>query len=347
MVLEVLLAVWIGAGAQAVASPRSDETLVTLHPALPDTLTAAEVHRLGLFTDVADLDRVWFTAPIDGGVRAHLDLLPGTEPRRRERRLTRDHWREMQVRTAQVLAGEDPVPVRADTMGATAAGDTLAAGQAWPEVPWTNPAPESVLPAEEVAEAQYPTLGDRWLLQVGLGYQRNLTSYREFFTDQGILSLVFARPLSDHFIPYASFELGFGDLQRDFEAITGDGRANTYSITAGALGNTGLGRSTRLYGGAAGGYFIRSMQWSGFYRDPETGEESDGHVQEMGDWGLSLRAGVLLQRSHPRKARFLDFGLGVTLCPADSWEYRTDEQQFIGGDRDMWLILAIRYWDTL
>ncbi len=214
----------------------------------------------------------------------------------------------------------------------------------WPEIPVPPQIPES---SRSQLEENYPELNQRWLMQVGAGWQHNVSPQKKFFTDMVQLNLVVGKPISEHLLPIFSCELGFGGLQESLEQMTSEGRSTVLGFTLGMLGSIDFSERHRGYLSLGGGYFTRSMLWGERYRDPETDETSGGDTITMGDWGLSLRTGFLFQLSHGTKARFVDLGVGLQISPADKLEFQDDENILVGSNDDAWLTITLRFWDTL
>lgn len=330
----------------AAAEP-SSATLVRLHPDLPDTLAGAEITRLGLVSADQQAGRLWFNAALWGGFVANLELVTETGSWwRLERSLSRPQWFHLQERTADIMAGRPPgsLAFRLDIPPAVQP-DTLAGPPLWPEVP--VPPEQFQVSAKRRRVPGYPQLAGEWLILAGLGYQRNVSSYREFFTGMGMISIGFAHPVNEWLAPLLTVEVGFGDLPRDFEEVAGDGRAQTFSFGLGLLGNAQLGRTTRWYAGCSGGYFLRSLQWGGYFQDPQGGTVPVTYIEEMGDWGFTLRTGLMFQKAHVSQPRFLDIGVSLAVCPAPGWRFSNDEVEFVGGDQDLWFAVTVKLWDGL
>ena len=337
--------------AAAADDPVAGHRLVRLHADLPDTLDGTRVWELGLFDDVPAIDHVWFEAEPWGGVRAVIALERRAHGARLQRSLSPERWDQLRQQVAAGLAmgsaAETPTAdALTDTMPdpLSSAPSTLWPDyRTWPEVP-VPPTVKIDQPQPEAAPERYPPLGDKWLLQVGLGYQRNISSYRTFFSDQGQLNLAFARPLSQHLLFYLGVDVGFGDLQNDFEQIAGDGRGNNFGLGVGLMLRATVGRRTGFYIGGAGGYYVRSMTWgSPIYGDWDV----NSYARNLEDPGFVLRAGLLLQQAHSERARFIDIGVSLQTTGAEGLHYWQDDRHFIGRDRDLWIALAVRFWDTI
>jgi hypothetical protein len=215
----------------------------------------------------------------------------------------------------------------------------------WPEVPLPPKRARRRVPAD-TTRARYQELSGRWYLLLEAGYKRDVTDFREFFTDQGMFAVKWGR-MFGRVMPFFGMEIGFGDLQDDFEELAGNGRGNTYNFELGLLIRQPLGRRTQFYVSGAYGYFIRSMQWGGpFYG--YYGTYSNGYVLEQQDWGVGLRAGIQLQRRHRRKARFWDLGVSVQTSPAQTWRFPEDAAHpFEAGGHDTWVTLSLRFGEGL
>jgi hypothetical protein len=308
----------------AIASAQGD---VRLHPDLPDVLDRAWLDRLAVFPDASS---VRFTRAAWGGVVAILD-----ETRQRE--LADSEWNDLRARAVAVLAGQTllpPVPLPAPSGGL----------HAWPEVPLSSAA---IAAPPRRAPAGYPALAGRWQALLEAGVRSDVTSFDEFFTPMGTIGVGFAYPVTNRLAALLNFSAGFGNMRSDFEASFGDGRANTFAFNLGVLMRQPLSQRASFYLEADGGYYIRSLMWGGAFYDPVSGEVTDGLVLEQQDWGGGLRAGLLLQRKHPDKPRFLDIGVSLQTTPADRWDFWTPEQRFVADDRDTWVSLTFRFWDAI
>jgi len=213
----------------------------------------------------------------------------------------------------------------------------------WPEIPIPPQPQKGLHQPDEI----YPDLDKRWLMQVGGGWQHNVGPQKEFFTDMVQLNLAVGKPVTEHLLPFVSCELGFGGLEESLEKMTGEGRATSLGVKAGLLGSLDLTKRHRYYASVAAGYFSRSMLWGETYRDPETGESSNGETITMGHWGISLRTGFLFQLSHGTKTRFVDLGVGLQLSPADKLLFQGIGNTMTGSEEDAWLTITLRFWDTL
>jgi hypothetical protein len=277
----------------------------------------------------------------------------------RERNVPRDQWRAYRVRADAVLSGHPLPATGAAAVGAksteaassgslSADGDTIRFAEdrlrVWPEVPVPPGIPA---PPVEKREPRYPSVGGRWVTLLEAGYQRNFSSFRDFFTDMLTFGVYFGKTLSDHIMPYFAFDVGFGDITDDMEKIAGDGRANTYNFSLGVLVRAEAGRRSALYLSGAGGYFVRSLQWGGAYEDPLTGRVSEGFVLEQQNFGVAVRAGIQFQTDHPRRLRAWDLGITLRMTPAERWAFAYEDTQVFGDLRDTWVALTIRFWDTI
>jgi hypothetical protein len=374
----------IGAGSAGLAA---DQDPVPLHPAVGDTLEAAEAERFGLFGDVDGLESaVFFPAPW-GGYLARLQLAPARETVWRERNVPSQTWRSWQTRIEGILAGttvpeatgetpgdpgvaaaavadpaadppavnEEPPPsgpfVSPDAVAADSAAVVLPGHRArikvWPEVP-LPPQRARVVRADSVLLG-YPELSGRWFVLLEGGYRRNISDFSNYFTDMGVLALTWGR-MFGRLMPFFAMEVGFGDIDDDFEAISGDGRSNVYNFALGLLARQPISRSLQLYGSGAFGYFIRSLQWSPL-SPIEFGAFPNGFVLEQQDFGGAFRFGLLWQRKTAAKPRFFDIGVGLQTTPADEWAFKGPEDdspiRIRAADRDTWITVSIRYGDSL
>ncbi len=341
--LQMKLKLWI-LGVMLVAVSARAESVVPLHPDLPDTLDTELVSRLALFPDLSGVTSVWFERGAWGGILAHLETRDGYLAKELERTVPRSRWLEMKQRGLSLLAGganSQEVPLATlDSLR-----DSPRGIKAWPEVP-VRKSRQSELKATEV-ETRYPSVTGEWLVFGGVGYQHNVSSYGDFMSDMAVFQLGFARALTDNILPCAGFTAGFGDLDSDYEDLVGDGRANNYSAMAGLLFRAPVNFRTSLYLEGEAGYFTRVMQWGEAFYDPATGETLAGNVRESGDWGYSVKLGVMLQTSHSRKARFLDFNLGLMWGHAEDWNDVGDEVRFTAEGDDVWLLATFRFWDPI
>ena len=309
----------------AVASAQSD---VRLHPELPEVLDRTWLERLAIFPEAS---RAHFTRAAWGGIVVVLDET-------RLRALPDSEWQALRARAAAVLAGE--VPAATTTPPPPAAG----ALRAWPEVPLSATA---ILAPPPQTPAGYPALAGRWQAVLEAGVRSNVTSFDEFFTPMGTIGVGFGYPFANRLAALLNFAAGFGDMRGDFEESFGDGRANTFAFNLGLVLRQPLSRRTSFYVEADGGYYIRSLMWGGVFLDPVTGEVSEGAVLEQQAWGGGVRAGLLLQREHPDKPRFLDIGVSLQTSQAELWDFWTEEQRFTADERDTWVSLTVRFWDAI
>jgi len=314
--------------------------VVPLHPDLPDTLTEPELSALNLFPDQPGLLSAWFEKAAWGGVMAHLEIRLGQSQKNTERSIPRFRWLEMQKCGAALVAG-NPTSFKDNPVSR----DSSRVLKAWPEIPARN----RKLPPELAAELdqQCPNVAGRWLVSGGLGYQHNITSYSEFFTDMVFFQLGFAHALTQNIMPYGGFTAGFGDLDPDYEDLVGDGHGSNYSVMGGLMFRAPVSRRTSLYVSGQGGYYRHSLQWGGVFEDPETGSLIQGHAREFGDWGYALQLGVQLQKSHKRKARFMDFNIGVMWGEVERWDDGSSDVRFTAEGDNAWLMLMFRFWDQI
>ncbi len=215
----------------------------------------------------------------------------------------------------------------------------------WPEVAARN----RDLPPELAADSgpQYPKVAGRWLVSGGLGYQHNVSSYSEFFTDMVVFQLNFAHAVTNYIMPYAGITAGFGDLDSDYENLFGDGHGSNYSAMAGLMVMAPVSRRGSIYLSGQGGYFRRSLQWGGIFEDPQSGDQVHGRARETGDWGFGVQVGFLRQKSHARKARFFDFGMGLMWGEVERWDDSAAGVHFIAEGDDAWLVFMFRFWDQI
>jgi hypothetical protein len=301
---------------------------VPLHPDLPVVLDRGWLERLEVFPDATSAR---FARTAWGGMVAILD-------EDRLRMLPDSEWVALRARAAAVVAGGAVPPAPAPAPAVI--GDL----RAWPEVPLDAAA---VAAPPRQAPAGYPALAGRWQALIEAGVRSNVTSFDEFFTPMGTIGVGFGYPFTNHAAALLNFAAGFGNMRGDFEESFGDGRANTFSFNLGLLTRQPVSRRTSLYAEVDGGYYIRSLMWGGAFYNQTTGEVNDGLVLEQQNWGVGVRAGVLLQRAHPDKPRFVDIGLSLQTSRADRWDFWTDEQRFTADERDTWLSLTVRFWDAI
>jgi hypothetical protein len=370
---------WLGIALLLAApcSGGSRRATVPLNSSLPDTLTAADAERFGLYADVSGLSRFWFVPAPWGGYTVVLETIADGRVRVRERNVPRARWRQLQARVERVLEGAHPAseplsqaPAWTDSAlhreprlrspagnpapeagGHEAGTDTTTAPRTphrirvWPEVP-LPPARAATRP-DRAAKSLYPGFADRWLTLLEAGYRHPISSFDAFFTGMAQFGLAFARTFGERFIPYGSFTIGFGDIKRDFEDIAGEGRSNVYSFALGTILRQPVGRKTFAYAGVEGGFYARLLQWGGLFQDPFTGRTTDGYVLEQQDFGWSVRLGIALQRPNTEKVRVWDLGIAYQTSPAERWAYHSDGKSFLGDGRDAWLVISLRFWDTL
>jgi len=323
----------------------SEQVAVPLHVDLPDTLNSDQVSRLELFPDLTGVTAVWFEREAWGGIIAHILLCGDSKVKELERSIPPERWLKMQKSGAIVAAGGSPPSPRnlpEDVLWADPSSDQ---NRAWPEVPARNrELPEEL---QKKSGPRYPSLAGRWLVSGAVGYQHNVSSFKEYFTDMGVFHLAAARALNNNVIPFVGFTVGLGDLDADYEELVGDGRANNYSAMAGLMLRAPLSQCTSLYVASQGGFFGRSMQWGGIFTDPETGDPVDGHIRESGGWGFAVQMGLWRQKSHSRKARFFDFNVGLMWGEADPWQDTGTDVQFSAEGNDTWLMFTFRFWDQI
>ncbi len=323
------------------------QTVVPLHADMPDTLNAQQVSRLELFPDLTGVDSVWFEREAWGGIIAHIKLHWKYLEKNQERSVPSDRWLEMRQAAVAVLAGEDPEPSRFLQDEELYDEQNIPQPvQAWPEFPVRNRTLPEELRAEN-AGPHYPSMGGQWLVNGGVGYQHNISSYGEYFTDMAVFHLGFARALSNNIIPCGGFTVGLGDLTSEYENLVGDGRGSNYSAMVGVMLRAPTSRKTSVYAAGQGGYFRRSMQWGGLFTDPETGDRVDGYARESGGWGFSAQLGLLRQKSHASKARYFDFNIGLMWGEADPWQDIGPDAQFSASGNDTWLMFTFRFWDQI
>lgn len=300
---------------------------VPLRPGLPVELDAGWLQRLQIFPQA---ETVRFERAPWGGMVAVIDDTT-------LRAFTDSEWAALQARADSALTGGTVVPWP---------GPPPVTGglHAWPEIPLADTAIAAPPPQ---APAGYPPLSGRWQALLEAGVRDNVTSFDQFFTPMGTVGVGFGYPFSNHAAALLNFAAGFGDMRGDFEESFGDGRANTFAFDLGLLLRQPFSPRASFYVEVDGGYYIRSLMWGGVFYDPISGEYANGLVLEQQNWGGGLRAGVLLQRAHPNKPRFLDVGLGVQTTAADPWDFGTDTRRFTADGRDTWVSLTVRFWDAI
>ena len=355
----VLLLAWT---ATAAWPPPPEEPAVLLHPRLPEVIEGDWLDRLDPFPEVEGLQRARFGLAAWGGVLVRLEIDDPDAPgglRILVRNLPREHWDGLQERAAAILAGEEPPPPPVYPLdrtspfamveehdpetGLSVLRDPLGAVRSWPEAPPPPAAP----PRDLLLEAgQVPWRG-RWLTVVDAGVRMNVTRFNTFFTPMGQIGIAFGRGLSSRLVSLLGFYAGFGDMRSSFEDVFGDGRANAFGFTLAALARQDVSERHALYVEAGGGYHIRSLYWDGIYQDPYTGLYYRGSVLEQQDWGWQLRVGWMRGRDHATRPRALDVGFSVQSSAAERWDFLRAGQSFFGTDRDIWLVLSVRFWDGL
>ncbi len=324
---------------------------VRIHEAVGDTLDAAEAASFGLFADEPGLrDVVLLPAPW-GGYLARLRLATAAGPVVRERNVTTASLREWRARIDAVLGGAAAAPAGADSLGAppdslrppVAASDRV---KVWPEAPpppARAPRPAARLDAERGGGGARAAKASRWLLGAGLGYRHCLTDYRDFFTDQGLFEVVVSHRLTPSLAPWFAFQVGFGDIQDDFEELSEDGRSALYALELGLTARTRWGERSWLYAGAGGGYYMRSLRWGGELFISSEGYLTSGTLAwELRNWGFSLRTGfqAVLGARGPRERaidvqlRYDDYG-SAELSP-----FGPDHELYAAG-RDRWIALSV------
>jgi hypothetical protein len=357
-------------------SAESAPATVVLHPAVGDTLDAREAARFGLFGGVRDLRWVVFVPAPWGGYLARIQAVTDTGVVIRERNVSSQTWRTLRDRVEDVLAGRPPVELEPESLlfgpftdpfpGPPAPEPVLAppdsSGAALQELPDESTEqlrvwPEAPLPAilsrralaDSVAMG-YPRISGRWFVMLEAGYKHNISDFREYFTDQGLFAVSWGR-MFGRVMPFLAIEVGFGDIRKQFEEISGDGRANTYNFSLGLQLRQPMSKRTHVYVSAAYGYFIRSLNWGGIFVNPERGTVTDGYVLEQQDWGRSFRLGVQFWRKGRPKPRFWDVGIGYQTSRADAWNFVDDldnPTRFLSADgNDTWLILSVRFGDAI
>lgn len=338
------------------------ELVVPLHPRLPETLERDWLDRLGLFPDMPGLQRVRFSQAVWGGLLVRLEIddqLAAGGSKILVRNLTRDHWDTLQERAAAILAGEDPPPLPLDPYarrlrpelapGSDRLPDEAVVSDPWPPIrAWPEtPPPPAALPRDLQFDLGPVSWQGRWLALIDVGARVNVTGFNSFFTPMGQVGISFGRGLGSRLVPMVGFYAGFGDMRRDFEAVYGDGRSNAFGFSLAGLWRQEVSDRHALYLETGGGYHIRSLYWGGIFYDMRTGQYIRGQVLEQQNWGWHLRVGWLRDRPHPKRPRLLDIGFGVQSTMAERWAFRHEDMVFTGADRDVWLVLSVRFWDGL
>jgi len=352
----------------ALAVQDSAPAPVALHEAVGDTLNAGEARRFGLFQELPTLQYALFLPAPWGGYLAHLYLNTDAGPVRRERNVPVDTWQAWQAQVAGIVDGRIPrgtvwtdglpppptEPAPRPVLPVITPGDSSATApiepptriRVWPEVPLPPFTPRSAFRDSVVAASQFRPLSGHWYLMLEAGYKQDVTDFSEFFPGLGLIGITWGF-MVDRIMPFFSMEIGFGDIKDDFEELSGDGRANTYSFSAGALLRQKLSRRTSFYVSGSYGYFIRSLQWGGFFYDPFYNTYTEGYVLEQQDWGYGVRVGVQIIRATQKKPRFLDIGLGLHSSTAEEWHYYDETSNFLASDRDTWVTLSFRIGEGL
>ncbi|MBU0743660.1 hypothetical protein KKA85_14665, partial [bacterium] len=210
----------------------------------------------------------------------------------------------------------------------------------WPEAPLpdTGAAPPP-LPAPP--DTTVPLSATTWLTLVDVGYKHSTTSFGDYFTDMLLLGVAVGYPLSDWFVPTIGFQAGIGDLQDDFEELTGNGKSAHYAIELGAQLRAPLAAGTDVYLGLAGGYYMRSLRWGGtLYYGYLDIYESGSLVRELSDWGGSARFGLQRRLSaRGAKPRLLDLSVRYESYGAEASLLENPETgtMFTAADRDIWV----------
>ncbi|MFO7652854.1 MAG: hypothetical protein R6X25_03425 [Candidatus Krumholzibacteriia bacterium] len=330
---------------------------VRLHPSLPETLTVEHARRFGMYTEVPGLERFWFRRAPWGGYLTRLETRGPGGPRLRERSVPQARWRQFQDRVEAVLAGASPpdsalapAPPWVEDRRTGAPADSVAAGrsggrlQVWPEAPLPPQTHAGARPEEPPLE---PPFRNRWLSLLEAGYRHNISDFDAFFTGMLQFGLAFGYTATERLVPYAAFTVGFGDIRSDFEAIAGEGRANAYNFALGSVLRQPVSRRGSLYVAVEGGYYVRALQWGGLFENPFTGQVREGYILEQQHWGGAVRLGFLRQTAHEDKLRAWDLGVTLQRTAADPWVYFDDDRIFAADDQDTWLVVSLRFWDSL
>lgn len=125
-----LFALTLAAALVAPAAGRGEEpepAPVALHPALGDTVSAAEAARCGLFADVAGLEAAVFRPAPWGGYLVRLRTRTGATVLWRERNVSSAAWRQWRAQVEACLAGEHAPPPAVVEVPATGAGSATGA----------------------------------------------------------------------------------------------------------------------------------------------------------------------------------------------------------------------------
>jgi hypothetical protein len=314
---------------------------IPLHPAVGDTLDAREASRFGLLADVTGLREAYFLTASWGGYLVRMHIVTPEGPVWRERNVPSSTWLAWRQHVDAVLAGAPVREARTDTTGTVDQGTDRI--RVWPEVPLPPTLPRSAL--RDTTVRDYAELSGHWFVILEGGYKRNVSDFREYFTDQGLFGICWGR-LYRRMMPFFNIEFGFGDIHDQFERFAGDGRANTYNFSLGLMVRQPVSPGTHLYISGAFGYYIRSLNWG----DPIYDTLYTGYVLEQQDWGQSFRAGVQLWRKGRSKPRFIDIGVGFQSSRADTWNYGDQSENpsivLRASDRDTWVTLSVRFGDA-
>ncbi len=370
--------VLLAAGARASWPPPAAEPAVRLHAQLPDVLDRDWLDRLGLFPQLAGVQRARFERAVWGGLLVRLEIADPQAPQGLRvvvRNLPRDHWDALRRRAAAILAGEEAPPAPVYPLDRPQASDAADAGAA----PGGEPGDEPAAPADpEVADAGFrgdplaglrawpeiapppaalprdllPTFGPvpwrgRWLALIDVGARMNVTGFNSFFTPMGQVGIAFGRGVSAQLVPLLGFYAGFGDMRSAVEDVYGEGRSNAFGFTLATLLRQHVSDRHAVYLEGGGGYHIRSLYWGSVFYDPRSGQYLQGRVLEQQDWGWQVRVGWLQNRAHASRPRLLDVGFGVQSSVAERWALRSGDDLLVGAGRDTWLVLSIRFWDGL
>jgi hypothetical protein len=187
----------------------------------------------------------------------------------------------------------------------------------------------------------------RWLAVIDVGGRFNVTGFNTFFSPMGQIGIAFGRALNSRLVPQLGFYAGFGDMRPEFEDVYGDGRSNVFGFTLAMLARQEVSERSALYLEGGGGYHIRSLYWGGVFYDPRSGQYLQGYVLEQQDWGWQVRLGWLRARAHADRPRLLDVGVALQSSLAERWNFRRDDRVFTGDDRDLWVVVSVRFWDGL
>lgn len=315
------------------AAPAVAGEPVALHETVGESVDREEARRWGLFPDLPGLRLAVFEASPSGGFLARLHVDGPEGPRLLERNVPRavwESWRDCLDRGEPVDGeGAPPVP------GAAAV---------WPEAPLPEAAPAPP-PLPAAADTMYPLSSSDWVTLVDVGYKHSTTRFGDYFTDMLLLGLAVGYPLSDWFVPTLGFQAGIGDLQDDFEDITGNGKSAHYAFELGTLLRAPLTGNTRIYLGIAGGYYMRSLRWGGtFYYSTYNVYQSGSWVRELSDWGGSARCGVQLRLgSRGAKPRLLDLSVRYERYGAEASLLSNPDtgELFLAEDHDIWVGVSL------